>query len=38
MLDTERAWIRSLWDALKPHMIGTEAYLDSCDAQAEDEV
>lgn len=38
MLDTERAWIRSLWDALKPHMIGTEAYLNSRDAQGEDEV
>jgi FAD/FMN-containing dehydrogenase len=33
MLAGEREWVRSLWEALRPHMIGTGAYVNALEAQ-----
>lgn len=35
MFPAERAWIRSLWEALKPYAMGDEAYVNSIDAKGE---
>jgi FAD/FMN-containing dehydrogenase len=32
MLSAEREWIRSLWLALRPHMLGTGTYVNAVDA------
>jgi hypothetical protein len=33
MLPAEREWIRSLWSALRPHMLGAGTYVNAVDAQ-----
>ena len=37
MLEAERAWVRSLWDALRPHMIGDGTYVNALEGQDNDE-
>ena len=38
LLATEREWVRSLWSALRPHMLGSGSYVNALDRQDEDEV
>jgi hypothetical protein len=38
LLPAERAWVRSTWNALKPHMIGTTAYVNALEKQDGDRV
>jgi hypothetical protein len=33
LLDAERQWVRSLWDALRPHMMGEGAYVNAHEGQ-----
>ena len=33
LLPAEREWVRSLWDDLKPHMIGGSAYVNAMESQ-----
>jgi FAD/FMN-containing dehydrogenase len=38
MLPAERAWVRSLWDALRPHMMSLGTYVNSLEGQDEHRV
>ena len=38
LLPPEREWVRSMWDDLKPHMIGTTAYVNALEGQEGDRV
>ena len=31
MLPAEREWVRSVWDALQPHMMGVGTYVNAMD-------
>jgi FAD/FMN-containing dehydrogenase len=38
MLPAEREWVRSLWDALRPHMMGVGTYVNALEGQDEHRV
>jgi FAD/FMN-containing dehydrogenase len=38
LLPAEREWVRSMWNDLKPHMIGTTAYVNALEGQERDRV
>ena len=38
MLSAEREWVRSLWDALRPHMMGVGTYVNALEGQDEHRV
>jgi FAD/FMN-containing dehydrogenase len=33
LLPAEREWVRSMWDDLKPHMMGETAYVNAFESQ-----
>jgi FAD binding domain len=38
LLDTERAWVRSLWDALRPHMMSIGTYINALSEEDDDRI
>ncbi len=38
LLPSEREWVRSLWNDLKPHMMGSAAYVNALETQESDRV
>lgn len=38
MLPAERGWVRNLWDALRPHMMGRGAYVNALEGQDDDRI
>ena len=38
MLPGEREWVRSLWDALRPHMMGAGTYVNALEGQDESRI
>jgi hypothetical protein len=38
MIDGERAWVRSMWDALQPYMLGTGSYVNALETQEESRI
>jgi FAD/FMN-containing dehydrogenase len=38
MLPAERQWVRSLWDALRPHMMGVGTYVNALEGQDDERV
>jgi FAD/FMN-containing dehydrogenase len=38
LLPAEREWIRSLWDALRPHMMGAGTYVNALEGQDESRI
>ena len=38
MLEAERSWVRSLWDALRPYMMGDGTYVNALEGQDDDQI
>lgn len=38
MITGERTWVRSMWEALKPYMLGTGTYVNALEAQEESRI